>query len=112
MYLLYDLLLLIAAVFIIPYYLLRGYRHGKSRRGIRERLGYLSAEQLQCLHGRQIIWVHAVSVGETRAASPLLKGLRKKYPEHLILLSNVTETGHAVALKNKDIDRLLPETYN
>lgn len=104
MYLLYDLLLLIVAVFLIPYYLLRGYRHGKSRRGIRERLGHLSDEHLQRLQGRQIIWVHAVSVGETRAASPLLKELRKKNPDHLILLTNVTETGHAVALKNKDID--------
>lgn len=104
MYLLYDGLLLIAATFLIPYYMLRGYRYGKSRRGLRERLGYFSAETLQCLQGRRIIWVHAVSVGETRAASPLLKRLRQRYPDHLILLTNVTETGHAVALKNKDID--------
>ncbi len=104
MYLLYDLLLLIAAVVLVPYYLLRGYRYGKSRRGLRERLGYLSEEQLQRFQGRNIIWVHAVSVGETRAASPLLKALRKKHPEHLILLTNVTETGHAMALENQDVD--------
>lgn len=104
MYLLYDLLLLVAAVILVPYYLLRGYRYGKSRRGLRERLGYFSAEQLNSLQGRQIIWVHAVSVGETRAASPLLKELRQQNPDHLILLTNVTETGHAIGLKNQDVD--------
>jgi len=103
-YLLYDLLLLIAAVLLIPYYVLRGYRYGKSRRGIRERLGYFSEEQLQRFQGRRILWVHAVSVGETRAAGPLLRELKKQNPEHLILLTNVTETGHAMALENSDID--------
>ncbi len=104
MYLLYDLLLLISAAGLIPYYLLRGARYGKNRRGIRERLGHYTAEQLSALEGGQIIWVHAVSVGETRAAIPLLKGLRQKYPGARILLTNVTETGHAVAQKNTDID--------
>ena len=104
MYLLYDLLLLLSAAILVPYYLLRGIRHGKSRRGIRERLGYYSDEQLQTLKGRRIIWIHAVSVGETRAAIPLLKGLRKKYPEHILLVTNVTETGHAIANENKYID--------
>jgi 3-deoxy-D-manno-octulosonic-acid transferase len=103
-YLLYDILLLIAAAFLVPYYLLRGYRYGKSRRGIRARLGYFSAEQLQSFEGRKIIWVHAVSVGETRAAGPLLRALKQQNPEHLILLTNVTETGHAMALENKDVD--------
>ncbi|NOY14191.1 MAG: 3-deoxy-D-manno-octulosonic acid transferase, partial [Deltaproteobacteria bacterium] len=83
MYLLYDLLLLIAAIFLVPYYLLRGYQYGKSRRGIRERLGHLSAEQLECFRGQKIIWVHAVSVGETRAAGPLLERLRQDFPDYL-----------------------------
>ena len=104
MFLLYDLILLIAATILVPSYWLRGIRHGKSRRGIRERLGYFSSEQLLELQGQAIIWVHAVSVGETRAAIPLLKGLRKQYPQCKILLTNVTETGHAIAQKNRDID--------
>lgn len=104
MYLLYDLILILAALILVPSYWLRGIRHGKSRRGIRERLGYYAPEHIQQLAGQSIIWVHAVSVGETRAAAPLLKSLRKEYPETMILLSNVTETGHAIAQKNKDID--------
>ena len=104
MYLLYNLLLLFAAGLLVPIYLLRGYRYGKSRRGIRERLGYFSAVQVQQLNARRIIWVHAVSVGETRAAEPLLRELRRAYPEHLLLLTNVTETGHAMGLENPHVD--------
>lgn len=104
MYLLYDLLLIIAAAGLVPYYLLRGLRYGKSRRGIRERLGRYAMEHLEALRGREVIWVHAVSVGETRAALPLLEGLRRQYPQALILLSNVTETGRAIAQESGAAD--------
>ncbi len=40
-----------------------------------------------------LIWIHAVSVGETRAAEPLVQALRKKYPAHQILLTHMTPTG-------------------
>jgi 3-deoxy-D-manno-octulosonic-acid transferase len=40
-----------------------------------------------------LIWVHAVSVGETRAAEPLIGALQKKYPQHRILLTHMTPTG-------------------
>lgn len=40
-----------------------------------------------------VIWVHAVSVGETRAAQPLIEGLRKRFPAHRILLTHMTPTG-------------------
>ncbi len=59
---------------------------------------------MQRLQQKPVLWIHAVSVGETRAAAPLLRALRKKYPDYQLLLTNVTETGHAVALKNRDVD--------
>ncbi|SHI57242.1 3-deoxy-D-manno-octulosonic-acid transferase [Malonomonas rubra DSM 5091] len=104
MYLLYNALLVLVSLVLVPYYLLRGLRYGKSRRGIRERLGRFSPEQLEWLQGKRIFWVHAVSVGETRAAVPLLKQLKQKYPEHKILVTNVTETGHAVAKGLSEVD--------
>ncbi len=106
-YLLYNLLLLLSALFLLPYYLLRGLRYGKSRRGIRERLGYYSPEQLKLFCARKTIWVHAVSVGEARAAAPLIKQIRTKYPDFQILMSNVTETGHAIASADQKIDLCL-----
>jgi len=106
-YLLYDLMLLIAAIVLAPYYVVRGWRYGKTRRGIRERLGFYPAERLTPLRGRQVIWIHAVSVGETRAAIPMVKALREAYPDAALLLSNVTETGHAVASKISELDQCI-----
>jgi 3-deoxy-D-manno-octulosonic-acid transferase len=103
-YLLYDLLLCLSAVVLVPYYLLRGVRYGKTRRGIRERLGSYPMGFADRLRGRRVIWVHAVSVGETRAAAPLFKTLRNRYPDAFLLLSHVTETGREVALQVAEAD--------
>ena len=42
---------------------------------------------------QQLIWLHAVSVGETRAAEPLLTALLAAYPQASILLTHMTPTG-------------------
>ena len=107
MSLLYNFVLLVSAAFLLPYYLLRGLRHGKSRRGIRERLGYYDPDVLAALQAQPFVWIHAVSVGETRAALPLIKRLKKDYPDYRILLTNVTETGRAIAADNSNIDYCL-----
>lgn len=104
MYLLYDLTLLVASLVLVPYYLLRGLRYGKTRRGIRERLGHFAPDRLAPLAGRRVFWVHAVSVGETRAALSLVRALKQTYPDCAILISNVTETGHAVAKTVREAD--------
>ena len=41
------------------------------------------------------LWIHAVSVGETRAAAPLIEHLRKARPAALIVLTHMTATGRA-----------------
>ncbi|MFN3884681.1 MAG: glycosyltransferase N-terminal domain-containing protein, partial [Rhodocyclaceae bacterium] len=43
------------------------------------------------------IWIHAVSVGETRAAQPLIAALRARHPSHRILISHMTPTGRATS---------------
>jgi 3-deoxy-D-manno-octulosonic-acid transferase len=57
----------------------------------RERLGGVSVPA-----GRPVIWLHAVSVGETRAAAPLVDALLKRHPDHVLLLTHATPTGRAV----------------
>lgn len=54
-----------------------------------ERFGKLPAPRSPC------IWLHAVSVGETRAAQPLLRALLREFPAHHILLTHMTPTGRA-----------------
>ncbi len=46
-----------------------------------------------------LIWLHAVSVGETRAAQPLVRALLNRFPHHELLLTQMTPTGRATALE-------------
>ena len=47
--------------------------------------------------GGGVIWLHAVSVGETRAAAPLVAALKARYPGHRILLTHMTPTGRSAS---------------
>lgn len=55
-----------------------------------ERYGFYS-----CSVKQPIIWLHCVSVGETRAAAPLVRALLEQYPAYRILLTHTTPTGRA-----------------
>jgi 3-deoxy-D-manno-octulosonic-acid transferase len=46
-----------------------------------------------------IVWVHAVSVGETHAIAALVKKLQEEIPNVTFVISSTTETGHAEAKK-------------
>lgn len=104
--LLYNLILLLALPGIVAYHWYRSKSRGR-RTALRERFGTIPQEDLAVLRGERVILVHAVSVGETIASFPLLKGLRTRYPGHKLVLTNVTETGRAVALKSNLADRCL-----
>jgi 3-deoxy-D-manno-octulosonic-acid transferase len=57
------------------------------------------------------IWLHAVSVGETRAAQPLIRALHAAYPHHRLVITHMTPTGRSTshALFGDDVDhRYLP----
>ncbi|MCG7656334.1 lipid IV(A) 3-deoxy-D-manno-octulosonic acid transferase [Wielerella bovis] len=43
------------------------------------------------------IWIHAVSVGETRAAQPLIAALQRHFPDAPLLITQMTPTGRATA---------------
>ncbi len=67
---------------------------GKYKKGLRQRLGFIPQ-----VKNKDIIWVHAVSVGEVIAASPIIDAIRKKFPRHNFLISTVTDTGQDMARK-------------
>lgn len=82
---------------IVPFALLRLWWRGRKQPGYRqhiaERFGFIAVPQ-----DRPIIWLHAVSVGETRAAEPLVHALLEQYPTHRILLTHMTPTGRATSI--------------
>ncbi|HRQ56273.1 MAG TPA: lipid IV(A) 3-deoxy-D-manno-octulosonic acid transferase [Azoarcus taiwanensis] len=44
-----------------------------------------------------VVWIHAVSVGETRAAEPLVRAVLERLPDHEVLLTHMTPTGRDTA---------------
>jgi 3-deoxy-D-manno-octulosonic-acid transferase len=61
------------------------------RRRLAERFGFSAADPDR--NGRPVIWVHAVSVGETLAAAPVLEALLARYPGHRLVVTTTTPTG-------------------
>lgn len=61
-----------------------------------ERFGFYKDTSQDAL-AKPVIWLHCVSVGETRAASLLVKLLLAEFPQHRILLSHTTPTGRATS---------------
>lgn len=63
------------------------------------RLGRYPRRVAESLHGRQALWIHAVSVGEVLAAQPLLRALTQAYPHYVSVVSTITPGGFEVASK-------------
>jgi 3-deoxy-D-manno-octulosonic-acid transferase len=85
-----------AALAVSPILVARMLATGKYRAGLAERLGRYPPG-LARLAARRPVWVHAVSVGETVAALPLLAALRAARPDVPLVVSTVTPTGQATA---------------
>jgi 3-deoxy-D-manno-octulosonic-acid transferase len=97
MYSLYNIFLLLASIGVLPYFAIKSLCTTKYRAGLRQRFGHVPPEIVLALRGVRPLWLHAVSVGEVIAAAPLVSALRQRFPQLLILISTVTETGQATA---------------
>ncbi len=101
-YLLYNVALLIAAPVMLAVMLAKQ----RCRRGLPQRLGL--GNSLSGLSGpscrpdqpdrpnepdRPVIWIHAVSLGEVVAVTPLVNELHRRHPAYRLVVSTVTETG-------------------
>ncbi len=82
-------LLIYLLVPITPFKLLwRGWRQPAYLKNWSERYGFFSI-----IPSKPIIWIHCVSVGETRAAQVVVNELLRLYPENQILITHATPTG-------------------
>ena len=90
-----------AAPFAALYLLWRSRKQPQYRAHWGERFGWA---RYAATRGRPLLWLHAVSVGETRAAEPLVAALLERYSQHDLLLTHMTPTG-------RDTGRALVERW-
>jgi len=89
---LYTAVWYVAAPLVALRLLWRARRQPEYLQHLGERLG-----RYRTLPPGPVIWLHAVSVGETRACAPLLHALLDAHPDHSVLLTHMTPTGRATA---------------
>jgi 3-deoxy-D-manno-octulosonic-acid transferase len=93
MFLLYNILISLFAPIWGPWMWFRT-RARKEQPIWSERFGNY---ELKPRKDRKRIWVHAVSVGEVVASMPILENVRARLPDHEIVLSVTTSSGHQTA---------------
>jgi 3-deoxy-D-manno-octulosonic-acid transferase len=99
---LYNILFTIGFVLLSPYYFVRMRRRGNWQKGFAERFGKYSTKLKQAITNRDVLWIHAVSVGEVNVCTQLIRALEPRMPNLKIVVSTTTTTGMA------ELDRKLP----
>jgi 3-deoxy-D-manno-octulosonic-acid transferase len=99
---LYSLVLMAVLVLGAPYWLARMFftskGGGRYRAGLGQRLGRVPAALRAAVAGRQVVWVHAVSVGEVLAVTRLVAELEAALGDGwVIVVSTTTATGQGLA---------------
>ncbi len=105
----YTLLLWLMLPYVFIHLLSRARRQPAYLHHIAERFGAYPT-----YGDKPVIWLHTVSVGETRAAASLVKRLQQTYPDHQLLLTHTTPTGRETSeqLYGNSVQRVyLPYDY-
>ncbi len=95
----YDLALMLYTIVSLPKFIWDSIRHRKHRKSFLEKLGFNMPVFSLPSDGPRI-WVHSISMGETRAVVPLVEQIRKQMPNASIVISTTTETGLSEAKRS------------
>lgn len=90
---LYNILFTIFFWLSSPYYFLKMWRRGRWREGLSQRFGHYSSKVKQAVTNRDVLWIHAVSVGEVNICTHLIGALEGRLPNLKIVVSTTTSTG-------------------
>lgn len=88
----YTLLLWLLLPYAFFHLAWRALKQPEYLKNVAERFGFYGVRSV-----KPVIWLHTVSVGETRAAASLVKRLQETYPHHRILITLTTPTGREAA---------------
>lgn len=91
-YLIYNIILTLALIFASPYFLIKSLFKKPLRKALLQRMGFLGTPSLG-----SSIWIHAASVGEVFCSIPLVRRIKKEFPNRKIILTTMTSTGHEAA---------------
>jgi len=91
-YLLYNTLLTLLLILSSPYFFIRSLFQKRLRKALIQRMGFLGTRPLG-----GSIWIHAASVGEVFCSIPLLRRIKKEFPNRKIVLTTMTSTGNEAA---------------
>ena len=92
--LIYNIILITAAIALLPVILAAFLVKPKLRAGFFKKLGFYSFKNLD--KNKKTIVFHAVSVGETNALESLIKRTRQEFPDSNIILTTTTRTGQEI----------------
>ena len=92
MQIIYNILFEVCFILSAPYYFFRMKRRGGWRHGFGERLGRYSTKLKQAISNRDVLWLHAVSVGEANICVQLIKVLQPRLPNLKLVVSTTTST--------------------
>lgn len=95
---LYNLLVVIIVIFLVlPGYFVRLFREAGFGQRFRQSFGLWTKSEIRAVADRGCIWLHAASVGEIVATSPVVKVIRQEFPDTPLLISVVTSAGYEMA---------------
>ncbi|NVJ25942.1 3-deoxy-D-manno-octulosonic acid transferase [Myxococcus sp. AM011] len=88
--------------------------HRKTRHGLWQRLGFYAKGSLPPRGDGPVVWLHGASAGDLLALSPMFAPLRARFPGCQLILSTMTDSGHAMATGRlaKDIDGVVYAPYD
>lgn len=105
--LLYSALLTFGFAISSPWWLLRMATTRRYREGLRQRLGAVPASLIGAVQDKQVVWLHAVSVGEVLAASRLVGELEAALGAGFCaVISTTTRTGQTLARERFGSERV------
>lgn len=105
---LYNMAAILVVILIIPVFMIRSVREKGFVERIKQSLGFFPEHALDKVEKKHCIWVHAASVGEIVATSPLIKEFHREFPQTPILVSVVTTSGYEMANRIiKDADAII-----